>query len=145
MRLAEVVAASRAVADTAGRLEKIGHLADLLKRTPPADLETVVGFVSGAARQGRVGIGGSLLSEMRDVPPASVSSLEIGEVDAAFARIAAASGQGSTATRANLLRQLLARATSEEQDFLVRLLFGELRQGALEGLLSTESPRHPGF
>src|SRR6266511_6200723 len=135
MRLAEVVAASRAVAGTAGRLEKIGHLADLLKRTPPADLETIVGFLSGAARQGRVGIGGSLLSAMRDVPAAEASSLEIGEVDAAFDRIAAASGPGSTAARSNLLRELLARATREEQDFLIRLLFGELRQGALAGVL----------
>jgi DNA ligase-1 len=135
MRLAEIVAASRAVADTSGRLEKIRHLADLLTRTPPDTLPIVIAFLSGEARQGRMGIGAALLSAMRDVPAAGEPSLDILEVDAAFNRIAAASGAGSAAMRAQFLRDLLERATSEEQDFVIRLLFGELRQGALEGVL----------
>jgi DNA ligase-1 len=145
MRLAEVVAASRMVADTAGRLEKIGHLSDLLKRVPPEHIEVVVAFLSGEPRQGRIGIGGSLLSAMRDVKPASAAGLEVGDVDAAFDRIAAASGQGSSGTRAEILRHLLGRATAEEQDFLIRLLFGELRQGALEGVLVDAVARAAGI
>ena len=47
----------------------------------------------------------------------------------------AVSGAGSGRERSRLLRELLARATPPEQDFLARLLFGELRQGALEGVL----------
>ena len=78
-------------------------------------------------------IGGALLSGMRDVAPADALSLDVVEVDAAFDRIAALSGAGSAATRAQLLRELFVRATRDEQDFLMRLLFGELRQGALEG------------
>jgi len=127
---------SASVASTSGRLEKIGHLAALLQRVPPGELPIVIPFLSGEMRQGRIGIGFAALSALRDVPPAAAPSLELHEVDAAFDRVAAASGSGSSASRAGLLRQLLGRATREEQDFLVRLLSGELRQGALEGVLA---------
>ena len=135
MRLVEVVEASRAVAGTAGRLDKTGHLADLLRRAPPADIEPLVAFLSGGLRQGRLGIGAALLRAMREVPPADVTGLDVADVDAAFDEVAAVAGPGSTGVRAGILRRLLGRATHEEQDFLIRLLFGELRQGALEGVL----------
>src|SRR6516164_2145427 len=151
MRLSEVVAASAAVAGTSGRLEKIGYLADLLVRTPPDELEIVVSFLTGEPRQGRLGVGGATLAPWwkaaRDVLPASSpaaapsagshapDALDLRDVDAAFERLASAAGAGSTATRSDVLRELLGRATRDEQDFLVRLLFGELRQGALEGVL----------
>ena len=136
MRLSDVVAASRAVTGTSGRLEKIAHLADLLKRVPPDEIAIVVPFLSGSARQGRIGIGGALLSNMRDVPAAGAPTLDVRDVDAVFDRVAATSGAGSSAARGQLLRDLLARATRDEQEFLVRLMFGELRQGALEGVLA---------
>jgi len=145
MRLFEVVTASRAVAGTAGRLEKIGHLSDLLSRIPPDEIAIVIAILSGEPRQGRMGIGGALLSSMRGVPPADVPSLDLGDVDAAFDRIAAASGAGSSSSRAQLLRQLLERATADEQDFLLRLMFGELRQGALEGILMDAVARASGI
>jgi ATP-dependent DNA ligase len=135
MRLAELVAVSKAVADTSGRLEKIGHLAELLKRVPPAEIPIVIPFLSGSARQGRVGIGFAALGEARDVPAASEPSLDVSDVDAAFERIAALSGSGSASARIQTIRDLLRLATHDEQDFLVRLMFGELRQGALEGVL----------
>ena len=100
--------------------------------------------MSGSTRQGRIGIGGAALSAMRDVPPASDPALELTEVDAAFDRVAAASGTGSASARAQLLRDLFARATADEQDFLIRLLFGELRQGALEGVLTDAVARASG-
>ena len=135
MQLAEVVSTSRAVASTSGRLEKIAHLAELLGRTPPDHIQIVVGFLTGEPRQGRVGVGMALLSSLRDVPPADAPSLNVAEVDAAFDRLTTTAGQGSADARAQLLRQLFGRATAEEQSFLSRLLFGELRQGALEGVL----------
>jgi len=113
----------------------VGHLADLIRRAPPEDIETVIGFLSGAPRQGRMGIGGSALAGLRNVPAADAASLDVREVDATFDQLAAASGAGSTSRRAELLRRLFDRATRDEQDFLLRLLFGELRQGALEGVL----------
>ncbi len=136
MRLADLVSTSAAVAETSGRLEKIGRLADLLRRTPPEQIATVIAFLSGSTRQGRIGIGGAALHALRDVPAADSASLDVADVDAAFDRVAATSGRGSATTRDAALRQLLGRATRDEQDFLIRLLFGELRQGALEGVLT---------
>ena len=66
---------------------------------------------------------------------ASAVSPELRQVDAIFERLQNTRGAGSTAAKTALLRELFARATAEEQDFLARLLFGELRQGALEGVL----------
>jgi DNA ligase-1 len=135
MRLEAVVDISRAVAGTSGRLEKIGHLADLLGRVPPDEVAIVIAFLSGEPRQGRMKIGGAVLASARDVPAADAPRLELREVDALFDRMAAIAGSGSAAARAALLRDLMGAATAAEQDFLFRLLFGELRQGALEGVL----------
>ena len=145
MRLAEVVAASRAVAGTASRLEKISHLVDLLTRVPPDEIAIVIAFLSGEPRQGRMKIGGALLSGVREVTPAAAPRLELREVDALFDRIAAVAGAGSSTARAQLLRELMGAATAAEQDFLLRLLFGELRQGALEGVLTDAVARASGI
>src|SRR5579871_1701107 len=144
MRLAELVSASAAVASTSGRLEKIATLADLIRRTPPDHLPVVIAFLTGSTRQGRLGIGGATLHAMRDVPPADAPTLDVADVDAAFDRLAATSGAGSASSRDAQLRQLFGRATRAEQDFLARLLFGELRQGALEGVLTDAVARAAG-
>jgi ATP-dependent DNA ligase I len=135
MRFAEVVDASAAVAATAGRLEKIARLAALLSRTPPDIVPIVVGFLIGDPRQGRVNVGMALLSTLRDVPPSADASLTVNDVDDLLARLSTAAGAGAGRARAAMLRDALGRATAVEQDFLIRLLFGELRQGALEGVL----------
>ena len=145
MRLDAVVEISRAVAGTAGRLEKVAHLADLLGRVPPEEIPIVIAFLSGEPRQGRMKIGGAVLSGVRDVTPAAAPRLELREVDALFDRIAAVAGAGSSAARAQLLRELMGAATAAEQDFLFRLLFGELRQGALEGVLIDAVARASGI
>ena len=136
MRLVAVVEKSRAVAGTPARLEKVGHLADLLGRVPPDEVAIVIAFLSGEPRQGRMKIGAAVLSGLRDVPAAAASRLELHEVDVLFGRIAAITGSGAAAARAQLLRELMGAATADEQDFLFRLLYGELRQGALAGLLA---------
>ena len=135
MRLSELVATSRDVSETSSRLGKIKHLAELIERVPPGELDAAIAFLSGSPRQGRIGLGGAAIAEARTATPAAAAALEIGDVDATFDRIAAASGPGSAADKAQLLRDLLARATRDEQDFLARLIVGELRQGALEGIL----------
>jgi DNA ligase-1 len=135
MRLAELVAASNSVAATAGRLEKTERLAGLLAKAGADELAIVVAFLTGEPRQGRMGVGRAMLSSMRDLPPAAAATLDIRDVDETFERIAASSGAGSAGSRAEILRELFRRATADEQDFLTRLLFGELRQGALEGVL----------
>src|SRR4051812_9374071 len=145
MRFESVVEASRAVAGTAGRLEKIGHLADLLTRVPPDEIVIVIALLSGEPRQGRMKIGGAALAGVRGESAAGAAGLELGEVDAVFERIAALSGSGSAGARAQLLRDLMRRATADEQDFLLRLLHGELRQGALEGVLTDAVARASGL
>jgi DNA ligase 1 len=145
VRLSAVVEISQAVAGTAGRLEKIGYLADLLRRVPPDEVPIVISFLSGEPRQGRMKIGGAVLSSVRGVTASPAPHLELGEVDAIFERLAALSGPGSSTARAEQLRELMAAATDTEQDFLRRLLFGELRQGALEGVLTDAVARAAGI
>jgi DNA ligase-1 len=145
MRLSAVADISRAVAGTAGRLEKVGHLADLLARVPPEEIAIVIAFLSGEPRQGRIKVGRAILAGLRDVPPIGEPRLELSDVDRVFDRIATLSGSGSGAARVELLRQLMRDATALEQDFLFRLLFGELRQGALEAVLADAVARACGL
>jgi DNA ligase 1 len=135
MRFTELVSTSEDVAGTGGRLEKIGRLARLLERLGSEDIETAVAFLSGTTRQGRLGVGYAAISAASDVTPQAEPSLDIHDVDAAFAALSEVGGKGSARERTRVLRDLFARSTRAEQDFLRRLLFGELRQGALEGVL----------
>ncbi len=141
MRLEELVLTSQRVAETRARSAKIAALADLLRRLPAGEVEIAVSYLSGSLPQGRIGLGPAAIAQARaesqpETRASTSPGMEIAEVDAAFARIAAASGAGSTAARIGLLRELLARAGAGEQDFLLRLVFGELRQGALAGLMA---------
>jgi DNA ligase 1 len=132
--LAELVTTSAAVASTRSRLAKIAALADCLRRAAPDEIAIVVSYLSGELRQRRSGVGWAAL---RDLPAAAAApSLEVAEVDRAFARIEAAGGPGSAAVRREQLAALFARATPEEQRFLAMLAGGELRQGALAGIVT---------
>ena len=135
MLLHDLVTTSAAVGEASGRLAKIGLLADLLVRLAPEEIEIAIGFLSGEPRQGRIGIGGASVWAAKDVAAAGAPALLLREVDEAFTQIASVKGSGAAATRQQRLRDLLGRATRAEQDFIGRLLFGELRQGALEGVL----------
>ena len=117
------------------RLAKRDAIAALLRGAAPDEVEIAVAWLSGEIRQGRIGVGWSALSTLRGREPAPTPSLTLREVDAAFADVAATAGKGSAAARSAKLQALFARATAAEQDFLVRLLVGELRQGALEGVM----------
>lgn len=135
MLLQRIVDTSRRVAEIRGRIDKIDLLASVLRAARPNEIETVIAFLSGAPRQGRIGIGPTALHQARTDVPAVRSVLELWEVDSTFAQVAEVSGKGSTAEKLRLLRGLNDRATEQEQHFLMRLLTGELRQGALEGLM----------
>ena len=135
MLLADVVATSNDVASTRARSTKVAAIADLLGRLAPAEIAIVVAFLSGETRQGRVGVGWATLFRV-DVPPAAMPSLTITDVDSALDQIVATTGSGSAGLRHAILQDLLGRATAEETDFVRRLIGGELRQGALAGLMS---------
>ena len=135
MRLEEIVATSQSVGETSARSDKIRHLAACLRRAESGAIETAVALLSGEPRQGRIGIGPAALRAAQPATAAPAPSLTLAEVDAALDRIAGTRGVGSGADRARLTRELLARATPDEQDFLLRAMLGELRQGAVEGLM----------
>ena len=135
MLLADLVAASADVTRTAARLQKIARLADCLRELTPSDVAIAVPFLTGALRQGRIGVGFAAIREAADVSAASEPTLTLEEADHVFDAVATTRGAGSMASRVGLLRGIFGRATADEQDFLVRLLHGELRQGAVEGVL----------
>jgi ATP-dependent DNA ligase I len=134
MLLAAVVETSRRVTETTKRLQKVDLLARLLRELHPEEIEIVVAFLAGSIRQGRIGIGYATLREASG-PAAATASLEVAEVDRTFQSVIATSGSGSQRQRFQLLHGMLSRATEPEQQFLVRLLMGELRQGALEAVM----------
>ncbi len=133
MLLDEIVQTSRTVAETRARSAKVEALAACLRRLRPDEMATGVTYLSGALPRIRVG-----WASLRDLPPpvSPPPTLELLEVDAGLSRIAAASGAGSQARRKEELRALFSRATESEQRFLRGLLHGELRQGALEGVMT---------
>ncbi len=116
------------------RLEKIDLLAALLRQLDLDEIETVVAFLCGYTRQGRIGVGYAVLRDAA-APEAAGASLEIREVDRTLASLASAQGRGSDQQKRQLLHSLLACATHDEQSFLKGLLLGEIRQGALDGVM----------
>ncbi|MBZ5576014.1 MAG: ATP-dependent DNA ligase [Acidobacteriia bacterium] len=134
MLLATLVATSRRIADTSRRLEKIDLLAALLQQAAPDEIETLVAFLSGRARQSRIGVGWAALRDAA-ASPADRPTLAIAEVDRALETLSATAGPGSDRVKRDLLASLQSRTTAPEQAFLTALLLGELRQGALEGIM----------
>ncbi|MEM7288691.1 MAG: ATP-dependent DNA ligase, partial [Actinomycetota bacterium] len=132
--LAALVETSAAVGATRSRKEKTAALAELLSATAPDEVALVVALIAGDPRQGRIGIGWSTLSAV-ETTPAAEASLTVADLDVLLDEVAATTGEGSTAARHELLRAVLAAATEAEADFMRRLLLGELRQGANEGLV----------
>jgi DNA ligase-1 len=132
--LADVVAASHAVAGTSSRSSKVATLAALLRELGPAEVAIATGLLSGVPRQGRVGVGYSMVYGLEH-DSAAEPSLTISDLDAAVSEIQGTTGSGSATRRRALLAELLGRATAAEADFIRRLFTGELRQGALAGIM----------
>lgn len=132
--LAEVVRTSAQVATTPSRLAKTEALAGLLRRLTPRELGIAIAFLSGETRQGRLAVATASLFE----PPALAGAgepLTLQDVDDAFRALKESRGKGSAERKQQVLRGLFERAMPEERDFLARLIVGELRQGALEGIM----------
>jgi DNA ligase-1 len=134
VQLRELVAASAAVAATPSRTAKIAALADLLRAAGPGEVAAAVSWLSGELTQRQIGVGWALLRERP--APAAAGGLTVAEVEAAFGAVGALRGPGSVAARRAAVQALLARADADEQGFLVRILGGELRQGALAGVMT---------
>jgi DNA ligase-1 len=142
MQFGDLAAASDAVRETTSRKAKVAAIADALRMLGPDEVAAGTAFLSGVLLQRQIGVG---WASLRDRPlPASEPTLELIDVDAACERIGAASGPGSQAVRRAALTALFGRATEGEQQFLARLLLGDLRQGALAGVMTDAIARAAG-
>jgi len=140
--LDRVAAVSREVSGTSARLGKVAALASALGAAEPDEVPIVVAYLSGELPQRQIGVG---WASLRSAPaPAQTASLSVAAVDAAFTVIGAVAGKGSAAERKRLVAELFGAATEDEQFFLVRLLSGELRQGALDGVMTDAVARASG-
>ena len=135
MLLAEIVATSGRVASTRSRTAKVAALAELFTRLEPEEVEIAVALATGELRQGKIGVGWATVFGL-DVPAAGEPAMSVLALDAFVAQIAALAGAGSAAARQESLARLLSQATADEQEFVRRLLIGELRQGALAGVVT---------
>ncbi len=133
--LSRLVETSQYVGEHAARLRKITRMAEFLRGLAPGETDVGVSYLAGVTRQGKSGIGYALVREAQTAANAESATLTLTEVDATLEQISKVSGRGSVAERTRLLAALFTRATANEQEFLARLLIGELRQGALEGLM----------
>ncbi|MFG2308042.1 ATP-dependent DNA ligase [Streptomyces sp. NPDC048566] len=132
MLLSRLAHVSREVAATSARSRKTALLAELFRETEPEDVPIVIPYLAGRLPQGRLGVGWKVLGDR--VPPAAGPTLTVREVDARLTALGAVSGTGSQAERARLVRALMGAATEDEQRFLLGLLTGEVRQGALDAI-----------
>jgi DNA ligase-1 len=130
--LADVVRTSAQVGATPSRLAKVAALAERLRSLEPEEVAIALPYLSGELRQGKLALGYRTLSPGE---AAASPTLTLREVDSVFEQLKITKGRGSASERAELLDALFGKATAEEQDFLVRLIVGELRQGALEGVM----------
>lgn len=135
MLLTELVDAVARVGATRARTAKVQELAALLRAAGPEWVATAVALVVGQPRQGRLGVGWRTVDAVRP-PVAPAATLTLADVDLAFDRLAAAGGAGSAAERHATLESLFVRATTAEREHLTRVLIGEVRSGALEGVLT---------
>ena len=134
--LATVVDTWRAVVATDSRSAKIVQLADCLRRIEPAEIELAVHYLAGELPQGKIGVGYAALQEaLAAAASAGQSRLTLSDVDQCLSELLATRGSGSARRRAQLLTELFAQASAAEQEFLLRLLVGELRAGALAGVM----------
>jgi DNA ligase-1 len=133
MLLHDLVETSVTVGATPARLGKVDALAAALRRLSADEVEAGVAYLSGELRQRQIGVGWAALSALP--APAAEPSLTIAELDEALGRIGALAGPGSQSARRAALAALFVRATEPEQRFLRALLSGELRQGALAGVM----------
>jgi DNA ligase-1 len=138
VQLLDVATASAEVGASSARLAKTARIADLLahagERDDPKLVAVIVSWLAGELPQRQIGVGWAALRSLP--PPADEPSLTVLDVDARFTEIGQVAGKGSQARRAALVSELFGQATDAEQTFLRRLLGGELRQGALIGVMA---------
>ena len=136
MTLASLAQVSAALAATRSRTEKVRLLAECLRALAPDERETTVAWLSGLLPQGKLGLGPAMVYDLRGIEPARVSTLTIADAERRLATLRTITGKGSALRRRQALAELFELASAPEQSFISGLLLGELRQGALEGVMA---------
>ena len=135
MLLGTLATASAELTATSARSAKTKRLAGVLAEADdPAEIEVVVSWLSGVLTQRQIGVGWASLRTLP--PPADQPTLTVAETEQALSEIGAQSGPGSQGRRQQKLAELFGRATEAEQGFLRNVITGELRQGALIGVMT---------
>ncbi len=136
MLLNDVVSASARIGATRSRNDKTATVADLLRRAPADEVPTVAAYLAGVLPQRRVGVGyRTLATRFEPIGEGAEPTLTVADTDAALQQLADTAGPGSAVAREDTLRDLMQRATGDEQRFLRGLITGELRQGAQDGVM----------
>jgi DNA ligase 1 len=135
MQLASLVALVGQVRATTKKTEKVRLLADILRQTRGRETELAALYLSGSLPQGKIGVGWRMIEAAISDNSPKGTSLTLLEIDQIFDDIASSQGPGSADKKLKALRHLFERTSAEERNFVSGLLMGEIRQGALEGLI----------
>jgi DNA ligase-1 len=130
-----LVDASEKIRSTARKTEKIALIAGMLRQARGKEISLVAQFLSGTIPTGRLGIGWSTIRDAtEDLNPAR-SPVSLSQTAAYLEDLAKITGPGSSARKKQKLRELFSKLTDKGRRFLAGLLLGDVRQGALEGLV----------
>jgi len=144
--LSALTALVERVRATSKKTEKVTLIADVLRQARGREAELLAMYLTGALPQGRIGLGWSTIhSALEGAPPPRDEPLALLDVDRAFDALAGERGAGSADRRIRTLRGLLERAREDERRFLAGLVLGEVRQGALDGLVQEAIARASGL
>lgn len=132
----------RALESTTKRTEKISYLVEFLRNLNPDEIVPAVCFLIGRPfpeSDPRVlDVGGQTLWKInrKGGQSALVSKpVTILEVYETFDKVSTASGPGSRHRKESLVDVLLSRLPEVDAQYLMRIIFGEMRIGAVEGVV----------
>src|SRR5688572_2420910 len=145
MQLSSLVQCVTRVREVSRRLEKVSLLAALLSAARGREVELAALYLTGTLPQGRIGLGWRTLQSALTEAPAEGDALTLEDVDRMADAVARERGAGSADRKMRLLRALFLRAQDGERRFLIDLFVGELRQGALDGVLQEAIARAAGL
>jgi DNA ligase-1 len=132
----------RALEYTTKRTEKVVYLVSFLKSLNREEITPAVSFLVGRpfpeSDERVLDVGGQTLWKInRGSGQSSLVSkpVTILEVYRTFEKIASASGSGSRQRKETLVDSLLSRLPKSDAEYLMRIIFGEMRIGAVEGVV----------
>jgi len=133
--LKNLVEISETVSATTKKKEKASLLAHFLREAKEKDIFLLAFYLSGELPQGRLGVGWAMLQEASKESSFHSNPVSLIDLDRYFDIIAEEKGPGSSRKKIQILTEVFSRSDEKEKEFLVKLIMGEIRQGALEGLV----------